>query len=157
MKSSLVTPGILLFLLWTAVSCDPGKVTDQYHPVRNAIWDADTVFTFPFNIARSTENHNIWFNIRNDNSYEFSNLWLFVTISSPRGEAVTDTVQVMLAEPSGKWMGRGFSGIYDNQAIFRRNVFFPESGAYTIQLKHGMRPARLKGITDIGIRIEKIN
>ena len=157
MKSGLVNSGLIFLLLWSAVSCDPGKVTDQYHPVRNATWDADSVFSFTFNIARSTQNHNIWFNVRNDNSYAFSNLWLFVTIASTKGETVTDTVQIVLAEPSGKWIGRGFSGIYDNRIIFRRNVFFPESGEYTIHLKHGMRPAQLKGITDIGIRVEKIN
>ncbi len=157
MKSSLVTSGLLLIVLWTAVSCDPGKVTDQYHPVRHATWDADSAYSFTFSIARKTQNHNLYFNIRNDNSYAFSNLWLFATITSPRGEAFTDTVQVILAEPSGKWLGKGFSGIYDNRIIFRRNVFFPESGTYTLQLKHGMRPAQLQGITDIGIRIEKIN
>jgi len=79
-----------------------------------------------------------------------------VTVVPPRGEAITDTVQVLLAEPSGKWRGKGFSGIYDNRILFRQHVFFPEPGSYSIKLKHGMRPLMLKGITDIGIRVEKV-
>lgn len=149
-------------LLWIAgamafTSCDPGKVTDEYKTLPNATWAADSAQTFTFSIARTNQNNNIYFNVRNDRRYEFSNLWLFVTIEPPSGALLTDTVQVILAEPSGKWLGKGFSGVYDNRLIYRRNVYFPESGKYSIHLKHGMRPENLKGITDVGIRIEKVN
>jgi gliding motility-associated lipoprotein GldH len=138
-------------------SCDPDKVIDEYHTIRHAKWSGDSVEVFTFNILRKTQNHNIYFNIRNDQTYEFSNLWLFVTIQPPSGVSMTDTVQVLLAEPSGKWIGKGFSGIYDNRLLYRKSVFFPEPGKYSIYLRHGMRPSVLKGITDIGIRIEKVN
>ncbi len=149
-------------LLWFSLAmvffaCDPGKVADDYQTIPDATWAADSAHSFTFNIARTNQNNNIYFNVRNDRTYEFSNLWLFVTIESPSGVSLTDTVQVMLAEPSGKWLGKGFSGVYDNRLIYRRNVYFPESGKYAIRLKHGMRPENLKGITDIGIRVEKVN
>jgi gliding motility-associated lipoprotein GldH len=145
------------FLVLFLISCDSNKVFDEYHTISNATWAADSVLQFSFNIPRKTQNHNIFFNIRNDQRYGFSNIWLFVTIQPPSGKVLTDTTQVILAEPSGKWLGKGFSGIYDNRIIYRRNVFFPESGIYTIYIKHGMRLADLKGITDFGIRVEKIN
>jgi len=148
----LLCVGLLLF-----GSCDPLRVVDDYRSIPEGIWHSDSVMTFSFNVIRKTQNHNIWFNIRNDRSYEFSNLWLFVTIDPPRGEPMTDTVQVLLAEPSGKWLGKGFSGVYDNRLVYRQNVFFPEPGKYSIHLRHGMRPDVLKGITDIGIRVEKVN
>jgi gliding motility-associated lipoprotein GldH len=144
----------IILLFW---SCDPNKVTDEYHTIHNAKWSADSAEVFTFSILRKTQNHNIYFNIRNDQSYEFSNLWLFVTIQPPYGVSLTDTVQVLLAEPSGKWKGKGFSGLYDNRLLYRKEVFFPEPGKYSILLRHGMRPSLLKGITDIGIRIEKVN
>lgn len=139
------------------VACDPARVFDEYRPIPGATWNADSVVTFNFSIARTNQNNNLWFNIRNDNSYEFSNLWMFVTIVPPSGAAVTDTVQVILADPAGKWLGRGFTGTYDNRLIYRRNVFFPESGEYSLHIRHGMRPHNLSGITDVGVRIEKVN
>ena len=145
------------FGLLLLISCDSRRVIDEYRSIGKVAWHTDSVQTFSFNVINKTQNHNIWFNIRNDRSYEFSNLWLFVTIEPPRGESLTDTVQVLLAEPSGKWLGKGFSGIYDSRVVYRRNVFFPEPGKYSIHLRHGMRPALLKGITDIGIRVEKVN
>jgi gliding motility-associated lipoprotein GldH len=157
MKRSWKEVFFLLLVFFSLSSCDPDKVTDEYHTLNNASWPVDSVQTFSFNIIRNNLHHTIYFNIRNDRSYEFSNLWLFVTIKAPRGESVTDTVQVVLADPSGKWLGKGFSGIYDNRLIYRKNVYFPEPGNYSINLRHGMRPVLLKGITDIGIRIEKVN
>ncbi len=146
-----------LVLVVAVAACDPARVFDEYRPIPGATWATDSVLSFSFNIARTTQNNNIWFNIRNDQTYEYSNLWLFVTLESPSGSAVTDTVQLVLADPSGHWLGKGFSGTYDNRLIYRRNVFFPESGRYTLRLRHGMRNDLLRGITDAGVRIEKIN
>lgn len=146
-----------IVLLVAVAACDPSRVFDEYRAIPDATWEADSVMTFQFNIARTSQNNNIWFNIRNDQKYEYSNLWLFVTIEPPSGAAVTDTVQIILADPSGKWLGKGFSGLYDNRLIYRRNVYFPESGRYTLRIRHGMRPETLRGITDVGVRIEKLN
>lgn len=152
---TLLISGLVTLLMMT--SCDPSRVFDEYQTIPGAVWEKDTTWAFSFNIARTTQNNNIWFNVRNDQNYEFSNLWLFVTLEAPSGKAVTDTVQLLLADPAGKWLGKGFSGVYDNRLIFRRNVFFPESGRYTLYVRHGMRPVTLRGITDMGIRIEKLN
>jgi gliding motility-associated lipoprotein GldH len=156
MKRKLIQAFYLFFILLSLVACDPDKVIDEYHTIHNSSWDVDSVQNFTFSVFRKDQVHHIYFNIRNDRSYEFCNLWLFVTIDPPRGESKTDTVQVMLADPSGKWLGKGFSGVYDNRRLYMQNVYFPEAGNYNIQLRHGMRPTRLKGITDIGMRVEKV-
>ena len=111
---------------------------------------------FSFEVSDTTRYHNLYFNIRNDRSYGFSNLWLFVSIIPPMGEEITDTIQVILANPAGKWLGKGFSGLYTSQVPYRTHVYFPVAGAYTIQIQHGMRPEVLDGITEIGIRVEKM-
>ena len=146
----------LFVILLSLVACDPDKVIDEYHTINNSAWDIDSVQKYTFTIFKKDQVHNVYFNIRNDRSYKFCNLWLFVTIDPPKGVSKTDTVQVMLADPSGKWLGKGFSGIYDSRLLYMRNVYFPEPGNYAIYLRHGMRPSILKGITDIGIRIEKV-
>lgn len=151
----ILLPAILAGMI--LVSCDPKKVFDEYRTIPGATWAADSVMEFSFSVARKTDNHNLYFNIRNDQKYGFSNLWLFVTLVPPAGPVLTDTTQVILAEPSGRWIGKGFCGVYDNRFIYRRNVYFPEPGRYSIRIRHGMRPEMLTGITDFGVRIEKVN
>ncbi len=152
----LITAIFWLFIpLISMVSCDGQRIFDTYKRLPESGWHADSLQLFTFDIANTTQNHNLYFNIRNDRSYGFSNLWLFVKIIPPEGELITDTIQVLLAYPAGKWTGKGFSGIYTNQVPYRTHVFFPVEGKYVIQVQHGMRPKVLEGITDIGIRVEK--
>jgi len=145
----------LLITFVTMVSCDSQRIFDTYKRLPESGWHTDSLQLFTFDIASTTQNHNLYFNIRNDRSYGFSNLWLFVKIFPPEGDLITDTIQVLLAHPDGKWMGKGFSGIYTNQKPYRAHVYFPVEGKYTIQIQHGMRPKVLEGLTDIGIRVEK--
>ncbi|MCL1821540.1 MAG: gliding motility lipoprotein GldH [Prolixibacteraceae bacterium] len=146
----LFLPAAILF------SCDSKRVFDIFAPLPTVGWDADSIQTYSFNIDDSLALYNIFLNIRNDKSYDFSNLWLFVNIIPPQGESFTDTVQVMLANPMGEWTGKGFSGTYDNQILYRRSIYFPATGTYNIQIQHGMRTKILRGISDIGIRVEKV-
>ena len=149
------------FFLWLFVagtllfSCDRQRVFDSFQRIPDQGWHADSVLHFSFEVNDTLRNHNLYLNLRNDRTYGFSNLWLFIRIIPPDGKVVTDTVQVILASPSGKWMGKGFTGIYTNQIPYRTQVFFPVSGSYSIELKHGMRPEWLEGITHAGFRLEK--
>lgn len=146
----------LVFLFFSLlVSCDRGRVYDTFLRIPEAEWHADSLKFYEFEINDTQQNHNIYFNIRNDRTYAFSNLWLFVSIIPPEGAIVNDTIQVLLADPGGKWLGKGFTGLYTSQAPYRTQVFFPVEGKYTIRIQHGMRPEVLKGLTDIGIRVER--
>jgi gliding motility-associated lipoprotein GldH len=137
-------------------SCDSSRVYDTYRTIPQGMWHTDSVQVFSFTIDNSGQNHTIFVNIRNDRSYEFSNLWLFINIIPPEGEQITDTIQIVLADPSGRWLGEGFTGVYLNKVPYRTQIYFPFEGEYIIKIQHGMRPRVLKGLTDIGIRVAKI-
>jgi gliding motility-associated lipoprotein GldH len=146
---------LLLLIVWSIVSCDRTRLYDTFTRIPDAAWHTDSLQQYRFEISNTSDNHNLYFNIRNDRNYGFSNLWLFVTIVPPEGANLTDTIQVILANPAGKWFGKGISGVYTSQVPYRTQVYFPVKGTYTIQIQHGMRPEILKGITEVGIRVEK--
>jgi len=93
--------------------------------------------------------------IRNNNLYPYQNLWLFVAEKQPDGTIVRDTVECMLADEYGKWVGTGIS-IFNSDIPIRVGYTFPQRGQYTFTIRQGMRDERLKGIEQIGIRIERI-
>lgn len=144
----------ILFAGLLLVSCDNSRLYDTFRKIPESGWHADSLMIYRFEVPNSSGIYNIYFNIRNDRDYSFSNLWLFVDIIPPEGDLVTDTIQVILADPSGKWLGKGFTGLYTSQLPYRTHVYFPVPGNYTVQIRHGMRPEILTGITDIGVRIE---
>lgn len=142
-------------LLLTISSCNNKSVYNMYKTIPKASWDKDSVMVFEVQVANTSQNHNLYVNVRNDIDYKYSNLWLFVKITQPGDTAVTDTFEVTLADPAGKWLGKGFGGIKTNENLFRQHVYFPKAGTYNIAIQHGMREIVLGGITDVGIRIEK--
>lgn len=150
---------LILFLIGTlaaTISCDNKMVYEKYISIPELKWHVDSLINFNVNIPDSTQNHNLYFNIRNSVNYPFRNLWLFISVTPPNGEILTDTVEFTLAAPNGKWMGKGHGKFRDNQFIYRRNVYFPNPGQYNFQIQHGMRTPELNGVSDIGIRVEKL-
>jgi gliding motility-associated lipoprotein GldH len=45
--------------------------------------------------------------------------------------------------------------IWDNRALFRERMRFPQSGRYTFEIEQAMRQNPLPQIMDVGLRIER--
>jgi gliding motility-associated lipoprotein GldH len=146
----------LVVVVGFVLSCNENLVFEQYKTISKKSWDKDSVLVFTIPVSDTTDNHNLYINIRNDVNYQYSNIWLFISIEQPDGKMLEDKFEIALADPSGKWLGEGLGGLKTREAIYRRNVFFPMSGDYKIRIQQGMREDILKGISDVGIRIEKV-
>lgn len=144
-----------ILLITGIVSCDRKRVFESYQPIGENGWNKDSVKVFPVLLKDTTRNHNLYVNIRNKGTYPYSNLYLFISIGSPDGKTLIDTVEFSLAEPSGRWKGSGIGDLHDNQILYKSSVYFQHKGKYTFRIKQGMRDNVLQGIRDIGIRIEK--
>lgn len=88
--------------------------------------------------------------------YPYQNLWIFCNEEQPIGELKRDTIECMLADNFGKWYGRGIS-LFQSSFQIRSKYKFPYAGQYTFSFQQGMRDKNLKGIQEIGFRIEKVN
>lgn len=143
----------LILILFSA--CDKNRVFEAYTKIPQSGWHKDSLAVFEIPITDTLQKHNLYINVRNDIKYNYSNLWLFVNITQPGKIAVTDTFEITLAYPTGKWLGDGFGGIKTRQVDYKKNVFFPVSGMFKINIQHGMREEVLEGIPDIGFRVEK--
>jgi gliding motility-associated lipoprotein GldH len=144
-------------LLFVFASCMPKKEFEAYKTLDTDGWDKDSLVVFPVELNDTTGSHNLYLNVRNSSNYGFSNLWLFISIKAPDGRVVTDTLQFWLADTSGKWLGSGIGDLFDNQFLYKENIFFPIPGTYEFSVQQGMRANKLKGIRDIGISIKKRN
>ena len=67
----------------------------------------------------------------------------------------TDTIEFYLADHRGQWLGTGMGAWKEMPVLYRQALRFPRSGTYTYTIRHGMRTDPLRGIHDIGMRVEK--
>ena len=143
---------VILFLS----SCDKNKVFDNYKSIPVGGWEKDSPVTFNFDITSTGQKYNLYLNIRNKTSYNYSNLWLLIEITEPDGAIKKDTVEIIIATPAGKWLGEGFGEFKTRISMFQRDVTFNKTGIHTIKIQQGMRENNLKGISDVGFMVEKI-
>ena len=66
-----------------------------------------------------------------------------------------DTLELRLADQSGKWLGSGIGNIWQNQIPLVSRVKMTEKGTYKVAIKHGMRDSVLRAVADVGLRVEK--
>lgn len=151
------TNRFLFFLLLTSIlaACGRNVVFTDSVQMSGKTWKLTDIPVFRIPVKDTVNSNNIFFTIRTGTSYPFRNIYLFVTTASPDGKSVTDTLQYELADEKGNWYGKGFGDIHELKLPFKSNVFFPVSGTYQVNIQHGMRVKDLKGVYDIGLRVEK--
>jgi len=148
---------ILIFIafIFLLSSCDPMRVYEENQQINTESWNKNDIKEYHFNIEDTLLPYNLYVNIRNTTDYGFSNIYFFIQIDFVNGISVRDTVEFLLADQRGNWLGKGKGKIKDNQILYGQNVRFPSSGEYRITIEQAMREDNLPGISDVGVRIEK--
>lgn len=146
---------LLVSLLCFFASCDKGRIFEQNQQIPESGWAMTNSVKFDVDIKDPSTPANFYINVRHADGYPYSNLFLFIKTVFPDGKASNDTLECVLADEKGKWLGSGLGDIYDNQIPFKRNVRFPVAGNYHFEIQQAMRMDNLPLIMDMGLRIEK--
>lgn len=144
-----------LTILAFMASCNFNDVYNENISIDDSKWIQEKAARFEVNIDDTLANHNFYLNIRADNSYRYSNLFIFMTTTFPNGNMTRDTIEFVLADDSGKWLGKGWGRVKENKVQLKNNLRFPLSGKYVFLIQQGMREDTLVGITDIGLIFER--
>lgn len=155
MRSAALIPALAGLLL---AGCSRHVVFQEDTKVPGGSWSRSWKPQFTFDIADTVSERDIYLDIRHSGDYRFSNIYLFATLEGPSGEAFTDTVECTLADPVGRWYGKGtgfiFSDRFQAHVLYRMNNRFPRAGRYVFTLEQAMRTEELEGIIDVGISVE---
>ena len=163
MKKKILTNSLLLlFTALTLISCDKKQIFDEYKTVENG-WHKDSIITFNFEQEVSKTPVNMFINVRDNDDYQFSNLFLIVKLEQPTGKTKVDTLEYQMTNPDGSLLGEGFSDIKVSKLWYKEKVTFPEKGNYKLSIQQAVRQTgkvkgveKLEGITEIGFRIESL-
>lgn len=144
-------------LLFSA--CSDQLVFQGDVPVPNGAWDRTYTPEFSFDIGDTLGKHDVYIDIRHTGDYPYSDLYLFVDLAGPGGRTMRDTVECLLADPTGRWYGKGTGFIFADRieahVLYKLRNRFPASGRYTMKLEQAMRVERLPGVIDVGVSIDR--
>ena len=125
------------------------------HEFNNGVWSSGAMPTFEFEAKDSTKAHDLSFLLRINNEYDFQNIWILMHTDKPDGTYSTDTVNLMLSDERGQWLGKKSGAVYSYQALFGREHFFKPPGKYKIRMEHAVMEPNLNGVLDLSLLVEE--
>lgn len=147
---------ILLVLLTAFFSCNTGDVYHTFNHIPERGWDKRVIERFSPAIEDTVSLYNIDLSLRYTNDYNYRNLWLFISCEAETGEQFADTLNCILADEYGKWLGSGWGASFQQTVSYKKNFRFPRKGKYTLSVQQGMRDDVIPGITEVGIKIAPV-
>lgn len=149
----LVFAGSLLL----ATGCsDPRAVIDQNTGVTAHNWTYLNKFSYAVKIDDTHIAYNLYMNLRVTSDYKYSNLFVLISETGPDRKTAIKRYELKLASKNGEWLGKGSGNLYSYQLPFLTNYKFPASGVYTFVIEQNMRDNPLREVSDVGLRVEKV-
>jgi gliding motility-associated lipoprotein GldH len=153
--------GLLLLLLFFT-ACDEKQFYSEYKELDGS-WKKSDTLRFNFEQKDTIKPYNLFLAVRNNNDYPFNNMYLIVSLKEP-GKKPTikiDTLEYQMANVDGTLLGEGFSDVKESKLWYLENYVFNRIGNYKVEVVQAIRAtgevkgvAELKGITELGLRIE---
>lgn len=147
--------GLFVFLI-SLSSCNEGEVYYSFHPIKNNSWNKQTAFNFLLDSLSVDPDarYDVMLEIVNNSQYPYQNIWLYVQQNITDSMFVSDTIEIKLADPNGKWSGNGSTGLYQLSVPYKTSVALDSTRAYLIRIRQGMRDNSIKGIEKVGVLVK---
>jgi len=91
---------------------------------------------------------------RNTLDYPYQNLFLIIESQYNNKTLRKDTLEYLITNKYGQWLGNGLGKIKNNHFIVDENMIFEQAGEYGFVIHHGMRENPLRGVNKVGLKIE---
>lgn len=144
----------LLFLMAVFTSCQNDSF-DKRTIIPEARWPQENRVAYDVEITDTLSSYEFGIGLRHLENYRYSNLFVFLHTTMPNGNHTRDTIECTLATPEGRWIGKSSGSMRDLTVPLNEHLIFPLSGTYHFEIEQAMRDPVLKGISDIGLYIEK--
>ncbi len=147
---------ILIFIAFSITGCDTSVFFEKNYRMEQAEWNYLEKPEFAIDIDDTASSYAAYVNIRFEPEYTYSNLFFLLNMQLPDGTQKQERVECELFDKEGLPLGKGLGDLFFIRYRIPRMPKFNQSGTYHFQLEQNMRVDHLKGIHDIGMRVEKV-
>ncbi|MEG1498337.1 MAG: gliding motility lipoprotein GldH [Bacteroidales bacterium] len=157
MKGSLrvLITGILLGTVVIFSSCNRNVVINKMLNTPTPYWNYNDPLNFKVVITDTNSTYNCFLSISHTKDYPWMNTFFLITTTFPNMEIKTDTIECLVADYQGKWIGQGIGKYKNISYLFKRHIRFPIPGEYQFEIQQAMRIDTLSEIKRIGLKIMK--
>lgn len=145
---------LYIILLLIVTSCGDNSIVNQSYEFEDETWKKNNKPQFTVDIKDTTKLYDFLFVIRTNTSYSFSNMWLFLHSTPPKGKKSKEALQVKIADESGKWIGNKTGSSVEHYVKFA-NRKMPQAGKYTFVLELATVEKELNDVLDISFTVRE--
>jgi gliding motility-associated lipoprotein GldH len=149
---------VVLFLIMIAFlySCATDVVFTETKTFSENGWHKNDTAKYVVSITDTTQVLDIGFSFIHTNDYNYSNLWLFLTVLGPDEFSGRDTLELFIAQPDGRWYGKSSGGGYEVSALYKHGIKMSKPGKYEFSVIQGMRRDVLPDIESMEFWVQKV-
>jgi gliding motility-associated lipoprotein GldH len=150
--------GILVAIMALMCACSDTRLYEDYKDFDNRYWVVTDQPSFEFAVDDTVSSYGLYCNLRNAESYPFSDFRFTYTLTDSTGAVYEKKLvtQYLFDQKSGKPFGEsGLGDIYDHQFPLLQKFKFTKPGVYAVKFEQFMRKDSLDGILAVGLRVEK--
>lgn len=145
--------GVLVILcLW---SCKQQEVYYKFEPISQNQWDKGSELCFDLDSVtiNPLQTYTINVEISHNIIYAYRTLWLYLDQTLQDNIIVRDTVECLLSNENGSWLGSGNGATRQLSFLYKTDISVDTTFQNQICISHGMQDLQLKGIEKIGLKI----
>ena len=123
-------------------------------------WGKNEVLTFNLPKKIESKAKDIFFVLRHNNDYPYSNIFLITELQDPANQVLIDTFEFKLAQTNGKWLGDKKISVIEHKLLFKKSLELDEND-FSLKVRTSMRSnnqsneiEKLDGVINFGILID---
>lgn len=150
---------LVSLLAITCSSCVQSPFYQKTYTIPKNEWEYSNKQKFKFEVTDPKSLYNLYFIIRHSEAYPFANIWVWIYTKQPGDTSFSKTrLEIPLAEPGGKWLGRGMGAIWEQRMPISNDgdtVILRKKGTWEIYIEQNMRVNPLPEVLQVGLRVER--
>ena len=152
----------MIFVFGLEISCSYEGQVFRYEFIDG--WKNSEIVELNFLNTDNSQNKDLFFVLRHDKSYEFSNIFLISNLKLNGQKNIIDTIEYTLSQPNGKWNGETKISTVEHILKYKKNVVLFKDSLNTLTVRNSMRRNNeispiesLENILDIGLLVKPVN
>lgn len=144
---------VMIFTLTT--TCKKQDSLTLFHSFPNNTWSRFEKQQFTLMIGDISRPYDVYLILRHDDSYPFNNLYIHVILYMPDSEERVAEYDFDVKDTNGDFLSVTKNGYREITFMLRKGLRFTQEGPCTIELENLIPRIEIRGIKELGIRLEK--
>ncbi|MBK9042384.1 MAG: gliding motility lipoprotein GldH [Saprospiraceae bacterium] len=142
---------IVLYSL-TLFSCGPKTIFEKKTDV-DGFWTYQKTLSFSFDITDTIPAHDILLDVEHSKDFFYQNIYTKVTTVFPDQKKVDHIISLNLTTQNNRWVGDCSAQKCKAELVLSENIYFNQTGNYTIALEQYGRKDTLAGIESMSLKV----